>query len=118
LKKVNGTVNLSATTGSTFLSEQISHQQPVSRTFLKTNQHQPSATSQTNRLMQHIEQSVVIISTRVVYLGSEAETLSVHIFFLKKMAARETFSPYMISNSVHEQTSRISSFTNTVVSTR
>jgi hypothetical protein len=34
----------------TFLSEQTSHQQPTSNTFLRTNQHQPSATSQTNRL--------------------------------------------------------------------
>jgi hypothetical protein len=51
---------------STFLSDQTSHEQPTSRTFLRpnqpratsqpyfslrTNQHQPSATSQTNRLV-------------------------------------------------------------------
>jgi speckle-type POZ protein len=37
---------------STFLSEQISHQQPASSSFsLRTNQHQPPAISQTNRLL-------------------------------------------------------------------
>jgi hypothetical protein len=40
---------------STFLSERISHQQPAATSHqyssLRTNQHQPSATSQPNRLM-------------------------------------------------------------------
>jgi heme/copper-type cytochrome/quinol oxidase subunit 2 len=37
------------TANSTFLSEQTSHQQPVF--FSQNNQHQPSATSQTKRLV-------------------------------------------------------------------
>jgi hypothetical protein len=36
---------------STFLSEQTSHQQPANSTFLRTNQHLPPATSQTNILL-------------------------------------------------------------------
>jgi hypothetical protein len=43
---------------STFLSEQTSHQQPASSTFLRTNKHQPSATSQTNRPLIRIEDAV------------------------------------------------------------
>jgi hypothetical protein len=37
-------------TSSTFLLEQTSHQQPANNFSLGTNQHQPSATSKTNRL--------------------------------------------------------------------
>jgi hypothetical protein len=38
-------------TSSTFLSEQISNQQPTNNTFsLKTNQHQPPTINQTSKL--------------------------------------------------------------------
>jgi uncharacterized membrane protein len=49
---------------STFLSEQTSHQQPARTsqqyTSLRTNQHQPSATSQPNRLVVHRTKSLGI----------------------------------------------------------
>jgi hypothetical protein len=41
-----------APASSTFLSEKINHQQSASSTLFSTNQHQPSATSQTNRQYQ------------------------------------------------------------------
>jgi hypothetical protein len=61
LKKVNGTINLSCLV------------------LLKAS------------LNQHTERSVVIISTRVVYLSSEAETLSVDSIF--KWLQEKPFPP-------------------------
>jgi hypothetical protein len=70
---------------STFLSEQTSHQQPARTSqqysSLRTNQHQPSATSQPNRLqLDRIKQHGTYIPATGFY---KAEKKITHVLFLR-----------------------------------